>query len=118
MYALAGGPCHFAFQANYDRKQQFLPGVDPLMPGEIPQPTHPSKISQKRFADGLFEGGTLEENYYLSLDVGLGLEKHLNGRISIFLEQTYQHNPFKKSLGPNQDRINSLSLLAGTRILL
>ena len=118
MYALAGGTCHFAFQANYDRKQQFLPGVDPLMPGEIPQPTHPSKISQKRFADGLFEGGTLEENYYLSLDVGLGIEKHLNGRISIFLEQTYQHNPFKKSLGPNQDRINSLSLLAGTRILL
>jgi hypothetical protein len=54
----------------------------------------------------------------LSLDLGLGLEKHLNGRTSIFLEQNYQHNPFKKSLGPNQDRINSLSLLLGTRILL
>jgi len=117
-YALTGGSLHMAVLANYDRKQKHLPGSDPLLPGEIPQPQHPSRISQKRFADGFLEGGNLEENYYLSLDIGAGVERHLNGRISLFAEPVYHHNPFQKSLGPNRDRLSTLTVFSGIRVLL
>lgn len=117
-YALAGGTMHLAVLANYDRKQRHIPGTDPLNPGELPVPQQTSRTSQKRFADGFFEGGSLEENYYLSLDFGAGMERHLNGRVSLFVEPVYHHNPFQKSLGPNRDRISTLSVFGGIRVLL
>jgi hypothetical protein len=117
-YALTGGSLHMAVLANYDRKQKYLPGSDPLLPGEIPQPQHPSRISQKRFADGFLEGGNMEENYYLSLDLGAGVERHLNGRVSLFAEPVYHHNPFQKSLGPNRDRLSTFTVFSGIRVLL
>ncbi len=104
-----------AFQANYDRKESYTPGVDP-QGGEIPEPLVPSKTSQKRYADGFFEGGSFAENSYFTVDLGVGIERHLNERASLFFEPVYQHNPFRKSLGPNQDRINTLSLSTGIRV--
>lgn len=118
LYAVAGIAGHMAILANYDRRQEFLPGTDPLPAGETPQPTRPSKISQKRFADGIIEGGGFAENSFLTLDGGFGFERHLNGRISLFQENTLRLNPFRRSLGPNNDRINSLGLTAGVRVLL
>lgn len=117
-YGLAGGTMHVAFLANYDRKQKYLPGSDPLPSGEFPEPVKPSLTSQKRYADGLFEGGNLEENYYLSMDLGIGIERHLGGRISLFAEPVFHYNPFRRSLGPNNDRIHTLSIYSGIRVLL
>ena len=114
-YGLIGGTGHMAFQANYDRKESYTPGVDP-QGGEIPEPLVPSKTSQKRYADGFFEGGSFAENSYFTVDLGVGIERHLNERASLFFEPVYQHNPFRKSLGPNQDRINTLSLSTGIRV--
>lgn len=114
-YIVLGGTGHLAFQANYDRKQSYIPGADPN-PGGTPEPQTQSKTSQKRYADGFFEGGSLAENSYMTLDLGFGLENQLNQRVSVFIEPVYQHNPFKKSLGPNNDRINTLSTALGTRI--
>lgn len=116
-YALLGGTGHLAFQANYDRKQSYIPGADPNTGGP-PEPLTQSKTSQKRYADGFFEGGSLAENSYMTIDLGIGLENQLNERVSVFMEPVYQHNPFKKSLGPNNDRINTLGIALGTRISL
>lgn len=115
-YGLIGGSAHLAFQANYDRKQSYTPGADPNPNGVTPEPIAESKTSLKRYADGFFEGGTLAENSYLTLDLGVGLERYLSGRTSLFIEPVYQHNPFQKSLGPNKDRINTLSISIGARI--
>ncbi len=114
-YGLIGGTGHLAFQANYDRKQSYAPGADP-QGVEIPEPLVPSKTSQKKYADGFFEGGSFVENSYFTIDLGIGIERHLNERASLFFEPVYQHNPFQKSLGPNKDRINTLSLSMGVRV--
>ncbi|MCF8236918.1 MAG: outer membrane beta-barrel protein [Saprospiraceae bacterium] len=115
-YGLIGGTAHLAFQANYDRKLSYTPGADPNPNGITPEPTTESKTSLKRYADGFFEGGSLAENSYLTVDLGVGLERHLTGRTNLFIEPVYQHNPFQKSLGPNKDRINTLSISVGARI--
>lgn len=117
-YTLAGGSGHLAFQANYDRRQRYLPGNDPIAPGEIPTPSQSSKTGQKKFADGFFEGGGLNENLYFTVDIGAGVERRFQGRLSIFLEEVYHHNAFKRSLGPNNDRINTFGTSLGIRMLL
>lgn len=117
-YTITGATVHAAVLANYDRRAYYIPGQDIVDPASPPSPQNQSKTSEKRFVDGLFENGPILENTYLTLDIGVGLERSFNDRLSIFLEPNYQHNPFKKSLGPNSDRINTLSFLTGVRIQL
>lgn len=117
-YTLTGATVHAAILANYDRRAFFIPGQDIVDPNAPPQPQNKSKTSEKRFVDGLFENGPIAENTYLTLDIGVGIERSFNERLSVFIEPNYQHNPFKKSLGPNSDRINTLSFFTGVRIQL
>lgn len=117
-YTITGATVHAAVLANYDRRAFFIPGQDVPNPDSPPLPQNASKTSEKRFDDGLFENGPVLENTYLTLDIGVGVERTFNDRLSVFIEPNYQHNPFKKSLGPNSDRINTLSFFTGIRIQL
>jgi hypothetical protein len=118
LYGLAGATCHMAVLASYDRRQEFHPGAQTPQPIKAPEPTSSSLTSQKRFPDGLFEHGPFLENAYLSIDAGLGMERHFGGRLSLFIEPVLHYNPFRQSLGPNNDRINTLSIFSGARVLL
>ncbi len=67
--------------------------------------------------DGVFEGGDLIDNTFITANLGLGIERHFNSRMSIFLGSTYQHQ-ITKGLGPQNDKINSLSIMTGARVTL
>jgi len=67
--------------------------------------------------DGIFEGGDLIDNTYITANLGLGIERHFNSRMSVFLGSTYQHQ-ITKGLGPQSDKINSLSIMTGARVTL
>jgi hypothetical protein len=67
--------------------------------------------------DGVFEGGNLIDNTFITANLGLGIERHFNSRMSIFLGSTYQHQ-ITKGLGPQSDKINSLSIMTGARVTL
>ena len=67
--------------------------------------------------DGVFEGGNLIDNTFITANLGLGIERHFNSRMSIFLGSTYQHQ-VTKGLGPQSDKINSLSIMTGARVTL
>lgn len=67
--------------------------------------------------DGVFEGGSLIDNTYITANLGLGIERHFNSRMSVFLGSTYQHQ-ITKGLGPQHDQINSLSIMTGARVTL
>ncbi len=67
--------------------------------------------------DGVFEGGNLIDNTFITANLGLGVERHFNSRMSVFLGSTYQHQ-ITKGLGPQSDKINSLSIMTGARVTL
>ncbi len=123
VYALAGFSLQVAFQANYYVADQNafddLPFFAPIAPGSEP-PMQESSLDRKNLAGGWFEGGTFEENGYLTGNVGLGLERYLSSRWSLFAQPTYQHsiNYFIQGLGPDQDRINTFSIFTGVRVRL
>ena len=67
--------------------------------------------------DGVFEGGDLIDNTFITANLGLGIERRFSSRMSIFLGSTYQHQ-ITKGLGPQSDKINSLSIMTGARVTL
>lgn len=85
--------------------------------GRAPSPPdiEPQK-AQENF-DGIFEGGLLSKNLFYTANLGLGVERYFTPRMSVFLQPNFQYH-FSKGLGPQTDRINSVSLLAGAKVTL
>lgn len=120
-YALAGASLQVAFQRNYYVTEEPTYDFLPMQPPPPPPPGEEPVIDRIRKSGlGWFEGGTFEENAYLTGNLGIGLERYINPRWSLFVQPTYQHSLqyFRVGLGPNADRINSLSVLFGAKVRL
>ena len=117
-YMHGGATMHVATQANYFIKSNFLgdnkrPGLDEskilFEEADI--------LSDKIFSLGWFEGGSYIENRYLTVNLGLGFERKISSRYSIFGQTTYAQYLDSKGLGPNNDRFNSVEFSTGVRAL-
>ncbi|MCB0585766.1 MAG: hypothetical protein KDD06_10650 [Phaeodactylibacter sp.] len=120
-YALAGASLQVAFQRNYYVSEEPQYDFRPMQPPPAPAPDageEPVIDRIRKSGLGWFEGGTFEENAYLTGNVGIGLERYIGSRWSLFVQPTYQHSLqyFRVGLGPNADRINSLSFLFGAKV--
>lgn len=116
LYGQTGASLHLAMQANYDRYPTTLGRVQ----SQTDEGTVP-KLVKKRYPDGLMEGGNFEENSYYTANLGLGIEHLLNTRWSLFMQpgvQAYLAPNYNNGIGPNQDRISSISILTGARVSL
>ena len=74
-----------------------------------------STFNDKNFADGWFEGGSFLENRYFTANIGVGFERSIGSRWSVFTQSWYQHTLLSNGFGPNKDRLNTLSIFAGAR---
>lgn len=112
-YGQTGASMHIALLADYDHSN--IAGIfAQLSPGQ-PGP----KLEAKEFTDGLLEGGSIEENSYFTANLGVGVERLINPRWSLFLQpsvKAYLLPGYNNGLGPNQDRISSFSLITGARV--
>ena len=120
-YALTGVSLQVAFQRNYFITDEPQYDFRPMQAPPMPAPSagdEPAIDRIRKSGLGWFEGGTFEENAYLTGNLGLGLERYINSRWSLFLQPTYQHSLqyFRVGLGPNADQINSLSILFGAKV--
>ncbi len=84
----------------------------------IPDESFGSLKEEKDFPHGLLEGGSFRDNAFLTGNIGLGVERFLHPRWSVFLQPNYQYFLSKKGIGPNQDKIYTLSLHLGTKVSL
>lgn len=80
-----------------------------------PSPTPIGFSTPAETYKGFFQGGSLRENTYITANIGFRLERDLSERWSLFLQPVYQHHPFSKSFGPDDNRFNSGSILFGMR---
>lgn len=115
-YGQTGASVHMALVANYDK---FPANLDAVF-AAAPQESQP-KLESKKFADGLLEGGSFSENSYFTLNLGLGAERLISSRWSLFFQpsvKAYMLPTYNNGLGPNRDRISSISFLTGARVSL
>ncbi len=123
VYATAGASLQVAFQANY-----YISDQEPYRDAGFALPPTPQRPSQPipappaidNLPSGWFEGGAFFDNAYLTSNVGIGVERFITPRWSIFGQPTYQHaiNLFAPGLGPDKERIHTMSLFTGVRVKL
>lgn len=111
-YITMGGSLQVAFEANY------FVSPPTFLPPPIGQ-TDPGESKFKR-TEGWFEGGSFKENSYVTANLGLGLERYFSERWGLFFQPTYHQSIgyFSNGLGPNRDRIHTMSLWTGVRVRL
>lgn len=68
--------------------------------------------------EGWLEGGSFKQNSYVTANLSLGIERFVSERWSVFVQPTYHQSVgyFANGLGPNLDRIHTLSLWTGIRV--
>ena len=122
-YAMAGASLNVAASAKYNTIARYKSPASPPSNNfggrsseEIIESE--SKYNNKIFSDGWLEGGSFLENRYFTANIGLGMERQLTKKWSLFMQNTYQHTLLFDGIGPNKDRINNLSIFAGARATL
>ncbi len=88
----------------------------------LPAPTSPALsesnavLDDKPFERGFLEGGSLSNNSYLTMNFGLGAKYNLTEKVGLFGQIGYNYNIFNFGVGPNEDKINNLSVGFGSRV--
>jgi hypothetical protein len=111
IYATLGATAQVTLSANY-----FI-----VHPGFFPSSvalTGKTNSIYQNLEEGLMQGGTLIDNVFLSMDMGVGAEKMISPRTSIFAQSSYQSfvGHVSKGIGPYNDRISTVSFQSGVRI--
>jgi hypothetical protein len=111
LYASLGATAQVTLSANY-----FI-----VHPGFFPSSvalTGKTNSVYQNLEEGLMQGGTLIDNVYLSMDMGIGAEKMVSPRTSLFVQSSYQSfvGHVSKGIGPYNDRISTVSFQSGVRI--
>jgi hypothetical protein len=119
MYGLGGASFHFITSAEYDIRRTKYDSFSLIQIPSSPDDESRTVLKkQKQFNDGVFEGGKLGDNIYLSANLGFGVERYVSPRWCLFFQSDYRHSLTSKGLGPNMDRFNTFSMSLGAKVSL
>ena len=115
MYATLGSSANFVTSTVYeiDREEQALSLSAP--PETTVADDQKSISTDLGLPSGLADGGHLRDNFYMSANIGLGLERYLSPKWTVFFQPNYQHFIMSKGIGTNMDKIYTTSFHLGTK---
>lgn len=105
-HAVAGVTANFATSKNFAYKTVHYPPPIPVGP---PTPVVAPSFSEGK---GVLENGSLSNNTYATLDLGLRVEHPLGKRYIAFVEPIYRQS-LGGGLGPNSARLSTVAFQAG-----
>lgn len=108
LQAVAGSTAHFAVQKAFKYQTVFYPGLS-----QNPDPNGNKPPVIQASGDGIFEKGSVNENFYASVDAGIRLERPLGKSFAVYLAPMVQTTLTKRGIGPGPSKINTISLQAG-----
>ncbi|NRB48578.1 MAG: hypothetical protein HRU41_12955 [Saprospiraceae bacterium] len=126
-YYTAGVSMHTVMQADYFVKSPTRPqpvGPPSNFGAPIPPNNNDTKagVEKSAFTKGLLQGGGFEQNTFFTANLGIGLERYISHRTSLFAQPQYQHTVLylveNGGVGPFQDKINTMRLIFGMRVKL
>ena len=115
-YTSTGISAHFITSTVYeiDHKSQALRVIPNSSPDEGKSITNEDESSLE-FPSGLLDGGKLHGNFYLSANLGIGVERYLSPKWTVFFQPNYQHFLMSEGIGDNKDKIYTTSFYLGTK---
>ncbi|MBX2875679.1 MAG: PorT family protein [Saprospiraceae bacterium] len=126
-YYTVGVSMHTVMQADYFLKSPTRPqpvGPPSNFAAPIPPNNNNTKagVEKSAFTKGLLQGGAFEQNTFFTANLGIGLERYISHRTSLFAQPQYQHTVLylvdNGGVGPFQDKINTMRLIFGMRVKL
>lgn len=112
LLALTGATGHFALYKDYDFDAVYFEPPQ-TSGGNLPKPSgQPKRLVP---GNGILEGGSLGENTWASLDLGIQLEYPLGKRSRLFLQPAAQIGLNAVELGPEPVYNNSFRVQAGVQ---
>ncbi|MCU0347995.1 MAG: hypothetical protein MUC59_13725 [Saprospiraceae bacterium] len=92
-----------------------LPTPLPRVSDATTEPSSPA-IADERSTDGMFDGGKIKDNFYLTANIGLGMERYVSPRWSLFFQPNYQHQLLSDGVGVNGEKFYNFSFQIGTKV--
>ncbi len=121
LYGNIGASGHFITSSVYEIKTKRTPSFSnfAMLPPPAGLPADNKSIrEEKEFPEGLFDGGTMHDNFYLTANLGLGVERFVSPRWSVFLQPNYQHHFLSDGIGVNNEKLYNFSFYLGTKVSL
>jgi hypothetical protein len=120
-YGNAGVAGHFITSSIYEIERRRtlafkVPGA-PAAEGDLLE-DNSSIRTEKYLPKGLLDGGNLQDNFYMTLNLGFGVERFVSSRWSLFVQPDYQHYLMSRGVGANRERFYAFSLNLGTKVSL
>jgi len=109
IYGQAGAALNVILRSEYD-----LVEVSSISRSKVNDVTT-SRISQINFNNGLLGGDGFENNHFLSINMGAGVERYISPRWSVFVQPDFHFHFSGKGVSTTEDRINTLSISFGAR---
>jgi hypothetical protein len=121
VYGSLGASGHVVTSSVYEIKTDKTPSFSKL--AMLPVPNHlpdddKSIREDKDFPDGLFDGGNIHDNFYLTANVGMGVERFVSPRWCLFFQPNYQHYFLTDGIGANGEKLYNFSFYLGTKVSL
>ena len=115
-YTSIGASAHFVTATVYEinHKVQALRVNPGTTPDEGKSITDESSSSLS-FPEGLLDGGKFHGNFYLTANLGIGVERYLSPKWTVFFQPNYQHFLMSQGIGDNKDKIYTTSFYLGTK---
>ncbi len=121
MYSNIGVSGHFITSSVYEIKTNRTPSFSnfAMLPTPAGLPDDNKSIrEEKEFPDGLIDGGSIHDNFYATANLGLGIERFVSPRWSVFFQPNYQHHLLTDGIGVNGEKLYNLSFYLGTKVSL
>ncbi len=126
-YSTVGVSLNSVMQADYFLTSPTQPQpVGP--PNSFAPPIPPNNngtkagVDKRAFTKGVFQGGSFSQNSFFTANLGVGLERYISHRTSLYAQPQYQHSFLNLvedgGIGPFQDKINTMRLIFGMRVKL
>ena len=111
-YVMSSAITHLVMQADYGINDVIVMGRPAI---ENNHSFAKSRMDEKPFIDGLINGDNIQDDYFISVGFGFGIEKALFKDASIYMQPSYQRHILSADIGigPNKDKIHTSSLLVG-----
>lgn len=122
VYTQFGASGHFITSSVYEIASSRVPSprnliVMPPITDGLPDDDE-SITEEKDFPQGLFDGGTFFNNFYLTANLGFGMERFVTPRWSLFFQPNYQHHILTDGIGVNGEKLYNFSFNIGTKVSL
>lgn len=116
LYGSGGAAFNFVLGTAYDIDKKVLARSSNATEAEIFNTNNlSSNLAKKDFTEGVTEGGGLPENTFMTVQVGLGVERFISQRWSFFFEPMYQQQFSGMGIGPNENSFKTVSLRLGAK---